>query len=229
MERYMRAYLDKNLKPNRAQHLVVSDSKHLFFYEKDEVIRYQKKDLDHRTSGTRQMVTRLIAIDEDTGVLYGELWPRDESLDLVGFLARAWARKEKHPLRGFPSTIYVPSRVLDDKRLSEEVSWCASIAGALIRPAPGGFGAATVAAREYERRLQYAGAGDGKFVLRAAHMAAQEISYLACGNAASMFGKQWQEVSGPPADAIGKFDAAYEERGAWRMDDFARFIVADGT
>jgi hypothetical protein len=229
MDRYLRAYFDKGLKPNRAQHLVVSDSKHLFFYEKDEVIRYQKKDLDQRTCGTRQMVTRVIAIDEDTGVLYGELWPREDQLDLVGFLARAWARKDSHPMRGFPSIIYAPSRVLEDKRLSEEALWCASIGGSEVRPALGGFGPATVAAREYERRLQCAGAGDGEFVLRAAHLAAQHISYLACANAASAFAKQWADVAGPPMDALQRFDGAYDERGAWRMDDFERGIVTDGT
>lgn len=231
MDRYLRAIFDKGMKPNRAHHLVVSDSKHLFFYEKDEVIRYQKKELDPRTCGTRRMLSRLVTIDEDTGVLYGELWPRDEELDIVGFLARSWARKSNHPMRGFPSFLYASSRVLNDKRLANDLESCALIGNVQVHPAPGGFGPSTVAAREYERQLQYAGAGagDGRFVLSAAHLAAQEISLLACSNAAAVFATQWSAVEGPSSDALARFDAFYVEPGAWRLGDFERFIVADGT
>ncbi len=229
MDRYLRAYFDKDLQPNRAQHLIVSDSKHLFYYDKDEVVRYQKKELDARTCGNRKLVTRIVAIDEDTGVLYGELRPRDEKQDLVGFLARAWARKSRHPMRGFPKKLHVPSRVMSDESMAKDVAWCADLGGVTVCPSPGGFGPATVASREYERQLMSAGAGNGSFVLMAALSAAQEISYLACSNAAAAFGKHWEEVAGPPKNALDAFDGMYENKGGWRLEEFERFIVADGT
>lgn len=232
MERYLRAFFDAGKKPNRAQHLVVSDSKHLFFYEKDELIKYQKKDLDPRTCGKREMLTRVIAIDEDTGVFYAELWPRSDPIDLVGFLARSWSRKRAHPLRGFPSILYVPRRVLADERMAREVSWSASVGGSVVLPSPSGFGPATVAAREYERQLLsplLTGSVTAELPLSVACSAAQEISLLACGNSIAYFREHWSMVKGPSVSALGKFDAAYEVNGSWRLKEFERFIVPDGT
>lgn len=221
MEKFLRAYLDRSLLPNRVQHLVVSDSKHLYFRKSDEVVAYQKKELDPRTCGNRCMLTRLIAIDEDTGVFYGELSPRDEPIDLVGFLARTWSAKPHHPMRGFPEILVVPSVVLNNEGLRDQISCAIHISGAQLEKAAGGFGPATVAAREYERQLMYAGAAVGKLNLVSTSLASQEISLLGCSNSYAVFGKAWEKVSGMSDDAKARFDELYEPHGAWRLDEFA--------
>jgi hypothetical protein len=225
MDRYIRAYFDKSIRANRCQHLIVSDSKHLYIKGDMEEICYQKKDLDHRTCGNRQMVTRVIAIDEDTGIFYAELWPRDERLDLIGFLGRAWAKKKDTPLRGVPAQLLIPKRVSEDEILSCDVRAIAELAGVHLGPAPGGFGPATVACREYERALVNAGAGRRGMVLRATHMGAGLFSAMACHGAIHAFERHWVDVPELPASIYEHLDQEYVESAAWRLGDFEEVIV----
>lgn len=229
MDPMIRAMFDKNIRPNRAQYLVVSDSKHLFLRGDHEQIDHQKKELDPRTCGSRKMVTRLIAVDEDTGVFYGELWPRDE-IDLIGFLARAWSTKDKHPMRGSPELLYVPGAVAQNKELLEQVRIMARFRGAMLEPSPAGFGPATVACREYERSLLHHGAGaydkSGRMPLMVAHQAANLLSMMACFSAIQAFDKHWSKVDPMSEHAIREIDGLYDPIGAWRQHEFASFIQA---
>lgn len=221
MDKFIRAYFDKSLRPNRSQHLVVSDSKRLFYRLSDERVGYQKKALDPRTCGPRKMLTRVIAADEDTGLIYAELWPRDEALDLVGFLARAWATKDRNPMRGYPEVLNVPAAVSDDPDLADQVQYMARLSGARLAPTRSGFGPAAVAAREYERALLSAGAGTERFVLLGAQMAAAAISALASASSLAVFGGAWDEVQAMNESAIAEVDRLYDPVGAWRTDPFS--------
>lgn len=224
MDQIMRAFWDKSLKVNRVQHLVVSDSKHIFLKGEREEIGFQKKDLDHRTCGNRKMVTRVIAFDEDSGVFYAELWPRDELLDLVGFLGRAWAEKNSHPMMGCPSELCVPARVLEDQHLREQVEFVSKLASVPITRAAGGFGPTTVACREYERQISSTCAMYDGGVLRLIHLSAQELSYLACSNAIIAFREHWKDAKPMDKHLFATFDGLYDPPGGWRGGDFEKIV-----
>lgn len=154
--KYLDGYFGSfSLTANRLQQLVVTDSKHLFCMGDGEKIRYQQKELDHRTCGNRVMLTKVIAVDIDTGVFYGELHPRPERLDLVGFLARAWATKDRTPMRGAPRLLSVPHRVVESEDLLDDVRFVAELSDTRLVPGQGGFSQATSATREYERQVAW--------------------------------------------------------------------------
>lgn len=224
MDKFIKAILGQPIKPNRVQHLVVSDSKHLYLRQKDEFIGYQQKALDPRTCGSRKMLKRLIAVDEETGVFYGELWPRDEPLDLVGFFARAWASKRELPLRGFPQTLCVPAAALADSDLECQIRAVVALGGIQLERAASGFGPTTVAAREYERQICQSGAYAVKFPLRLAHMASESLSLCACHKSCLAFAAAWESIPGLSPDVIRKFDSMYDPPGDWRSGDFSKLL-----
>lgn len=225
MDRALRAMFNKSLRPNRVQHLVVSDSKHFYFRETDQVLGYQKKELDPRTCGNRKMLTRQIVIDEDTGVLYGELTPCHD-VDLLGFLARAWAAKKDHPMRGFPASIHVPRNVLKTEQLAADLRWMAALGGVTVSSATGGFGPPTVAAREYERELLNL-LRDGRSTLSTADAAASVISLLACCNAATAFREAWRAVQPMDPATIRRIDDEYTTPACWRSNLFSFVLGPD--
>ena len=225
MDRAIRAMFDKSLKPNRAHHLLISDSKHLYYRDSDEVICHQKKELDPRTCGHRKMLTRTIVIDEDTGLFYGEMNPREDEIDLVGFLARAWAAKTDHPMRGFPSTLYAPSSVLKNEQLKGDLAWLSKQGGFAIHPAPSGFGPSAVAARGYESSVVSMGVHAGKAVLRVLDMAAHLISLVGSGKASYGFKEAWQATAPIDAATMRLIDGLYKTPGSWRSGDFS-FVLS---
>jgi hypothetical protein len=224
MSYYAKAIFDKSARPNRCQHLVVSDSRHLYLKGGHEELGYQKKELDPRTCGNRRMVTRLIAVDEDTGAFYGELWPRGVELDLSGFLGRAWARKKDFGFHGVPGVLLIPARVSEDRQLMAGVVDLARVAGVDIGPAPGGWGPATNACKEFERTILNGSLLEAPLV--AVQMASALISSVASFNSLQAFSDHWKSIPEMPESVFKYLDGMYVEPGDWRLGQFERVMAA---
>lgn len=223
MSYFIRAFFDDKLTPNREQLFVVSDSRHIYCAGKKELLHYQKKELDPRTCGDRRiMLTRLIAVDVDTGVFYGEMHPRDLPLPLGSFLARAWAPKKDSLLHGIPAKLLLPSRIHTSPELMQEVLDVTRIVHTQIGYMEGGFGPATVAAREFERTVQSYGTGHSFYVNLAA---AAVFSAKACENAQMTSQNKWEAMKPVEQSFIEAMDQRFAGPAGWRSDPFARFVL----
>jgi hypothetical protein len=223
MDRFLRAVIDAPVFPNREHYLLISDSKHLFFSGEYETVKYQKKELDPRTCGKRTILTRYVVVDVATGALYAEAWPRGEEIDLAGFLVRAWAKKRDHPMKGAPRLLGIPAAVNKNEGQMREIRFVCDRTGTHLSDIESGFGAGTVALREYERiissNVHESPTLDA--LLRCANM----LSYVASGRASDLYTKQWEQVTPLTEEFLSQMDAAYDQPNYWRRAPFDRFII----
>lgn len=121
-DRWITEYLGE-LVSNQRHQLLVTVSKHLHVL-KNGSLAYQKKAMDvnlknvHRSA--RRHVVHFLVIDAASGSLYGEVHLFEEMPDVIDFLYRAWAKKERFSFCGIPETLDIPDTVYTDE-LAEQV------------------------------------------------------------------------------------------------------------
>lgn len=224
----IREFLGERAVPNRLQQIAVTDSKHLYCSGADSQIHYQKKDLDPRTCGRRVMLSKIIAVDVDTAVFYAELYPRQGKPDLVGFMARAWANKTNHPMRGAPKTLSVPPKLYENPELIAQVRYCARAAGVHVVGFRDGYLEVGAAARAFEREIRSCGwqFENGPWTPNHVLHGAPEISAMACMDCVETFKEKWQQTVPVTKEFLAEIDKCYEPTGAWRkLGPLGRLIL----
>jgi len=84
---------DVHAELGREHSLFVSQSRYLYCL-KDGTLKYQRKPIDPRVPG-KALLMRLVLLDSDSGILYGEYHGQAE-VDLLGFIARAASNSFSH-------------------------------------------------------------------------------------------------------------------------------------
>lgn len=109
---------------DKAQSLVVAESKHLYAL-KSGALRYSEKKLSAScSSGTR--IRYCLVAGENTGAFYGEASTANTPLDLAGFLTRAWHPKPWYFYSGVPSSLTVPRALLAKRPVRADLERLAS-------------------------------------------------------------------------------------------------------
>lgn len=210
----------KDAGPARMQNLFISLSKHLYCL-KDGTLRYQQRELDPRLPG-KALLMRLVLLDTDTGTLYGEYQER-EDVDLMGFLARAWAKKPQHPMRGLPYLLNVPRIVHSTPSLLEDVQDIWDITHVNIGELPSGFSAGIHAVKEFERAMDsqlWLGTDGPHPDLAIAQACSALLSAVASNSLSHTWKQAWAEIAAPAPEILARIDACYEPSGAWRTGPF---------
>lgn len=215
--------------PGREQNLFVSHSKHLYLTGKDLQLRSQKKELDPRLPGNRCMLRRLVLLDVDTGVLYGEMHLLDGRKDLAGFLARAWHVKPNCPMRGLPRQLNVPKSLWNDGELREDLRRLQGWGGFEVGDLPGGFAAGVHAVKQFEREVEdLLWRGNDQYApdFRLLTMGSGVLSMQAAAFACHTWRERWERVPPPPDEFFRNVDLLWDPMGAWRSGDHK--VVLDG-
>jgi len=140
---------------NAEQNLFVGICKH-HYLTSTGLVRHQTKPLEPRDRSGRILLTRMIAYDAGTGVLYGEIRTPDGANDVIGFLARAWSSKPDHPMHGLPARLNV-ARTLK-VRHRQDVERLCRVAGVAVGLLAAGFGSGSGhAAAGLDRQLDAIG------------------------------------------------------------------------
>lgn len=227
MNRPFLSLYDGNARPCREQNLFISLSKHMYCLA-DGTLKHQKKELDPRIPG-KQLITRFVLLDVDTGYVYGECHEKDESEDLAGFFARAWIKKATHAMHGIPSILNVPSIALKNQSYKSDLEFIAQSTGLTLGDLPFGFSAGVHAVKQYEAALQsllWAGRGQRPATLPDAQACSGFLSAQASSSLSHLWAKKWEDVPPVSAAFLSAIDGLYEERGAWREAPFD--IVLNG-
>lgn len=214
--------LDKSAFPGREQNLFVSLSKHLYLL-KDGSLKYQQKELDIRTAGARELLTRLILLDVDTGTLYGEMHTAATSKDLAGFLARAWSMKADHPMRGLPAQLNVPKVVRSVERYRKDIDHLCSAGNIVIGDLPGGFAAGVHAVKQFEKSVEslfWRSGGELSPDLYMVQVCSGALSAEASNSMSYRWKERWAAVSAPPPAFFERVDALFERPGCWKQGPF---------
>jgi len=208
---------------NREQNLLVSLSKH-YYLQKYERIAYRKKPIDPRVPGERTPLRRIAVLDVDTGVFYGEFHHTEESIDLIGFLARAWHTKVHNPMRGFPRQLNIPRAMFVDAELHSQLRWLQPRAESFsLSTLPSGFQAGAHVAKGLESELQSSiSMTDDKLNLFYAQMMADIMSAQASNTGIAYTKAEWLAIPPPPSSFFAEIDSQYPDcPGFWRQDQFA--------
>lgn len=205
--------------PAREQNLIISTSKHLYA-TKDELLRYQQKEIDPRLPGAKTLLTRFVLLDVDTGVAYCEVHPAPDGVDLLGFLARAWSDKPDHPMRGFPQKINVPKIAMADPEIVTDLKILQHFGGFEIDALPAGFAAGIHAVKKFEFYIR-------DMVYRSSHLSlysiiehSATISFFTSSEASCMSKEPWAAVDGPDTSFTQAIDDLYDPLGGWRLDEY---------
>lgn len=204
--------------PGREQNLFVSLSRHLYML-KDGSLKYQQKELDPRTAGSRTLLTRYVLLDVDSGTLYGELHAESDEKDLAGFLARAWHIKADHPMRGLPGQLNLPSGAMKDDVLRSDVYQLAQWGSFRIGELPSGFAAGVHAVKQFEKAVlalfwrTSRGSVPSLFLAQAL---SAHLSNEASNSMSHVWREKWLERAGPSDDFLSQIDGLYREPGLWR-------------
>jgi len=206
--------------PNREQNLLIGISKHLYFL-KDGSLKYQQKIIDERLPGNKRLITRFVLLDVDTGTVYGECHEASAAKDLIGFLARAWAKKPNHPMRGFPGILNTPKIVRTDSQYAADVDFVLRHSNLQIGDLPSGFTAGIHAVKQFDTEVKSLIWGT---VVRDMPppdiFMVQACSALVSANASNFFSYTWQEkwnaIEQPSQSFFDAVDKLYESIGAWR-------------
>lgn len=212
--------------PGREQNLLIGTSKHLYLTQGGQ-LRSQQKAIDPRLPGKKQLLTRFVLLDVDTGTLYGEYFGDYLKPDLAGFLARAWAVKSKHPMRGVPKKLNVPKIALSDEEYRSDLHTLKNVAAFEIGQLPSGFSAGTHAIREYDRQVSslFWRAND-PITITAVHALSAILGRDASSGMSAIWEEAWQAVPAPPAVFFDVVDNLYTEIGAWRLGESK--LILDG-
>lgn len=213
--------------PNREQNLFISLSKHLYL-TKDGNLRRQEKPIDPRLPGKKTLLTRLIILDVDTGSVYGEYHDSESAKDLIGFLARAWSKKAKHPMKGIPEILNVPDIALKDKTYRNDLEFAVQHTPVKIGTLPSGFSGGVHAVKQLERCVESLmwRRNDGQVSLDMIHMTSALISLEASNSLSHMWNDKWEKMESADSHFLTAVDELYELPGAWRRGLFE--IVLNG-
>lgn len=210
--------------PAREQNLFISISKHLHCL-KDQTLKYQSTPIDPRIPG-KSLLVRLILLDVDTGVFYGEFQENDDA-DLLGFLARAWSDKADHPMRGFPDVLNLPRAINSSTVYIEALHYIQAAAPLDFGEMPSGFKAGIHAVKQFEKQVIETMWLDGQpIALGVAQALSASHSKMACWGARS-WNDAWSQVPSLTPDILAHFDAAYDPVGAWRKDRYEHVLNND--
>ncbi|WP_139133070.1 hypothetical protein [Pandoraea sp. ISTKB] len=204
--------------PTREQNLFVSLSKHLYAVS-DGSLRYQRKVIDPRLPGQKQLLRRYVVLDVDTGVLYGEYHLASDDVDVVGFLARAWHKKPDHPMRGFPRLLNIPKSL--DGAATDDVMDLSSRATFEVGYLQGGFSVGIHAVKALESRVQSLIPFHGRqATLWAVQTLSAATSRIASNSMSFAWNEEWDKIPEIPSDFFQYVDKLYTEEGAWRYEPF---------
>ena len=97
--------------PNQVHLMSVVASKHLYLLA-DGRIKYQDKPIETKlekvSESPKNVLVHMVIADHTSGTIYGETFSSRDMLDPVGFLRRAWNRKEHTFFCGVPEFLSVP-------------------------------------------------------------------------------------------------------------------------
>lgn len=227
MNRPFLSMYDANARPCREQNLLISLSKHLYCLA-DGTLKHQKKELDPRIPG-KQLITRFVLLDVDTGYVYGECHDKDSCEDLAGFLARAWIKKPMHAMHGIPSILNVPAIAFKNPSYKSDLDLIVRSTGLTLGELPSGFSAGIHAVKQFEaavQSLQWRGRWQSAPTLADAQACSALLSAQASNSLSHLWEKKWQDVPPVPEAFLSEIDGLYDERGAWREAPFD--IVLNG-
>lgn len=211
---------EPKLGPCRVQNLLVSTSKHLYL-TKSGALRRQHKEIDPRLPGTKILLTRLVVLDVDMGTMYGEMHNADNSLDLLGFIARAWSVKADHPMHGIPKQLNVPKAVIDDADMNRDLSLLASASHFTVAPLPAGFAAGIHAVKQFEIKIEsLLWRVEGDVNLESILAASAAISRSASSGMSLLREEIWRAIPAPSEDFFALIDAQYDPVGGWRVGPY---------
>lgn len=204
--------------PGREQNLLVGISKHLYLL-KNGTLRWQKRALDPRIPGKR-LLRRMVLFDVGAGTLYGECDVDDHPKDLIGFLARAWALKPDHPMRGVPQVLNVSRLVRNDDTYAAQLRALQQIVPFAIGEVPSGFAAGVHAVKLFENRLtDLMGSASWHDMVLALEMA-QACSALIMSHVSTLSqfftSGRWEDVAAPDQSFLDAVDRLYDPPGGWR-------------
>lgn len=104
--------------PNHVHQLVISVSKNFYLDEKENILRYQKKDMNVSLASLEKAKKRHMIIysirDHCSGVFYSEISFAPKIFRPQDFLSRAWGIKEDYDFRGIPDCLTIP-KTLQEK------------------------------------------------------------------------------------------------------------------
>jgi len=142
---------------NRQHNLLVSPSARLFVNGEGNVRMIDPKR--HRDGDGLRALQRVIVLDVDSGLAYGELHVRVTQKVLAGVLYRAWVKKPAHAMFGMPDRLCMaqPTPANHTGPLWKKLP----AAGIPVGPLPGGFKAGIRAYGTFEdgvaRIINYVG------------------------------------------------------------------------
>jgi len=219
IDRALRMYFVQGRRPNRAQNILISRSKHLYLL-KDEKLKYQKSVLDPRTSGSKRLLYTLLALDQDTGVYYAELHPQETYNDLAGFLTRAWSSKYLHPMQGVPDEVNLPRIAYEDKNINADIQKAIELCRFCPGHLPGGFAAGIRLLAVYEQRILESRWTVDPEPRDISLDLAQGLSGICSAQSANYTAEAWQRLKQTlrpiPAEWISYVNALYDSPDGWR-------------
>lgn len=102
--------------PNHVHLMHVVASKHLYLLA-DGRLKSQDKPIENKLAtvadSKKTVLVHMVVADHTSGAMYGESYSCRDALDPVGFLRRAWSKKEHSFFCGLPEMLSVPKAVDD--------------------------------------------------------------------------------------------------------------------
>ena len=140
-------------KPGRVHHLILGRSPAFYLSKLSPPMVVGLRPDQKEPPGKATAVNHAILVDEDTGALYGELYVRAEPFDLVGFLGRAWSKKETPSLAGVPLSMSIGDGVTRNPFLLGQVTRARDALRIDLAEPAFGYSIKTVARQQYEKRV----------------------------------------------------------------------------
>ena len=220
MSNVLYAHYRAGARPAREQNLFISLSKHHYCLS-DGTLKYQNKPIDPRIPGKR-LITRFVLLDVDTGTVYGECHTEEGGKDIAGFLARAWAKKPDHPMRGIPSILNVPLVALKDPDYRQDLDLLVNLTGLSIGELPAGFAGGIHAVKAFDKAVDslFWLSKDKKPNLLSAQACSALLSAEASNSFSHTWNQQWEAIQPPPDSFFSAIDSLYKEPGEWRLSPF---------
>lgn len=210
-----RAGWSGNQEPNREHTLSISVSKHLYL-TKAGALRWQQKDLDPRLAGTKTLLTRLLIQDVSTGVFYAELHEPDDADDLLGFLGRAWVRKQFHPMHGVPGKLNLPAIANTHEPYVTDLHALQVVVKLDFGDASYGYQGVSRAAGTFDRRVSYLPERGSDLLIETVQRLSSIVSAQACRAAHSESHQAWATIKPMPNSLTDFLDGIYQEHAGWR-------------
>lgn len=102
--------------PNHVHLMHVVPSKHLFLLA-DGRLKYQEKQIVNKLEkvgeSAKEVLVHMVIADHTSGAMYGESYSCREGVDPIGFLRRAWSKKEHTFFGGMPEVLCL-SRAVEE-------------------------------------------------------------------------------------------------------------------